>query len=369
MQKIVRNFKFSKITIQMIILIFLINIVISTTSFATRPPDAYLKIKVINPEIDESVGLYTLKIYYLFEEPYKNSSYNFTYQIVKSGESVIPLGLPPEHMPYQLISTVTKEGFFNSSWTFPSFNKGDILNHTFYLEPLSPILINIFVKGDYNNSIENANIEARAINGNESFSGQTNENGVFSFSAQFVNYKLNITKEGYYDEQTTIVVDHDLSEMDFNVTLYEIPPIYHRMVYLTIKDPDGNPIVGATVNVHTYLYDVNLTNITDENGIAVFELTSDNYLVTVSASEYGTEEFVMWVSNEPTVSEDYFEMGTGMGEPVEPQQPTEKSSFIEENRDLLIIVGVVAVICIAILIVLSKRTRRPKEPSTEEKNK
>lgn len=206
----------------------------------------------------------------------------------------------PYHLDESRLS-VNKEGY-------SPVNKSVVLDEnkhiTFDLPPLSNTSLVFHIMGGDEIPVRNASILIRTVSTNRNFSGITDENGIFPFPAQMVNYHITVSKDGYYTEERDIIVDHNLSQMDFNITLQKIPPQYTRAVYLTIKDKNDNPVEGAEVEVHSPEIDV--ANATNKNGSVMFHLPSDDYTLTISASGYETAEYPLWIDNEPTAFKDYF---------------------------------------------------------------
>jgi len=272
------------------------------TSADKPPPETSFVISIVDETNSEFVKTPSY-ITFTVEGGGITSTYNF--DITESPQE-IPY-LPPSNVTITI--TAHAEGYKESTpytYVVPSNppTTGILFTHTFYLDKLPTTSVNIMVKDGKNDTISDAMVEISAVFGNENYSGYTDKTGFFTFSAQFIDYHITVSKEGYYTEERDITVNHNLSRMDFNITLYEIPPQYTRAVYLTIKDVNNNPIEGAEVKIHSPEIDV--VNTTDENGSVVFELPSNDYTVTISARGYETSEYPMWVSNEPTALEDYF---------------------------------------------------------------
>ena len=325
------------------------------------PPTSYV-VSVLDSTTGEFVGS---PVTILRTEEYNNYYVRSKNMVLKSPDE-IPILLLPNTTIYLVAQ---KEGYkdsepyiYNVSENPPKY--GIVFVHTFYLDPLPTTKVNIYTKEKGGNrlSIENATIKAKAINSNENFTGKTDENGLFTFETRMTNYEITVTKEGYYDHYQTFEVDHNVSEMNLTITLEKIPPpqpVYHRGVYLTIKDPEGNPISNATVNIRSmYSDEVSFTNTTDENGLVMFVLTSDDYYIYVYTDTYGSEKFVRWISNKGSAYEDDLQLGLGYGIPIE--QPEYEVEYKAFNVPPTLIVFIV-IILFVILVLLFKVVKKPKE--------
>jgi len=322
------------------------------------PPTSYV-VSVLDSTTGEFVGSPTIIL-----RTYEYNNYSGTFKdIVLKSPDEIPIFVIP-NTTIHLVAR--KEGYkdsepyiYNVSENPPKY--GIVFVHTFYLDPLPTTKVNIYTKEKGGNrlSIENATIKAKAINSNENFTGKTDENGLFTFETRMINYEITVTKEGYYDHYQTFEVDHNVSEMNLTITLEETPPVYHRGVYLTIKNSEGKPISNATVNIRSvYSDEVNLTNTTDENGIVMFVLTSDDYYIYVYTDTYGSEKFVRWISNKGSAYEDDLQMGVGEGTPIE--QPEHKVEYKAFNVPPTLIIFIVIILFVILLLVF-KVVKKPKE--------
>ena len=107
-----------------------------------------------------------------------------------------------------------------------------------------------------------------------------------------------------------------------------------------------------------YSDEVNLTNTTDENGIVMFVLTSDDYYIYVYTDTYGSEKFVRWISNKGSAYEDDLQMGVGEGTPIE--QPEHKVEYKAFNVPPTLIIFIVIILFVILLLVF-KVVKKPKE--------
>lgn len=266
------------------------------------PPETSFIIDIIDEESGEFVGA---PAFINFKVEGDGIVSTYTFNITKSPEE-IPY-LPPSNATITI--TAHAEGYKESApyvYVVPSkpSSSGILFNHTFHLEKISPTEVSVHITDKQNKPLANANCTVNIVSTDEKKSYKTDENGDIDFSAQMVNYHITVSKDGYYTKEKDIIVDHNLSQTDFNITLQKIPPQYTRAVYLTIKDKNDNPVEGAEVEVHSPEIDV--ANTTNENGSVMFRLPSDDYTLTISASGYETAEYPLWIDNEPTAFKDYF---------------------------------------------------------------
>jgi len=120
--------------------------------------------------------------------------------------------------------------------------------------------------------------------------GTTNISGNYSFGLiDGGSYSYSVVKDGYFEKVGAFIYP---SETNISVELLEWPSIT-----FIVKDPSGNPVVGADVSFGVY------SAITDVSGVAVINQVApfNNYLWTVSANGFQPISGEQFFGNESVV--------------------------------------------------------------------
>jgi len=212
--------------------------------------------------------------------------------------------------------------------------EGVVINHTFYLTPIESITIYINVKNVMNQPIKDANVNVIAIYVNESFTGKTNEKGIFSFSTRYENFIINVSAEGYKPFESRLKVLHNVTEMTYNVVLE-----YLSTVRLTIEVEDEAWRYIPRANV-TLISEYGSFSKIAEKGIAEFDVPAAKYKLTVKKEGYQPYEEILNLSK-PLVGGKVIQL---MKIPIPWWQ-----------QYWYAIVGVAAIVCIIPLLLMVRR--------------
>jgi hypothetical protein len=261
--------------------------IVSADGFGILPP-TLISINVIDSKTNAIIPSATLKIV----EKRPNGELERVEEFHITPPQTFHYLFIPNHT---IILTVFAEGYKESEpliyhVTAETPGEGVVINHTFYLTPIEPITVYVNVKNVMNQPIKYAKVNVIAIYVNESFTGKTNEKGIFSFSTCYENFIINVSAEGYKPFEGILKVLHNVTEMTYNVVLE-----YLSTVRLTIevKDEAWRYIAGANV---TLISEYGSFSKIAEKGIAEFEVPTAKYRLTVKKEGYQLYEEILDLS-------------------------------------------------------------------------
>ncbi|MGQ9469501.1 MAG: carboxypeptidase-like regulatory domain-containing protein [Nitrososphaerales archaeon] len=113
--------------------------------------------------------------------------------------------------------------------------------------------------------VQDVTVKIQAIKANETFTGQTNEEGIVSFESHFMNYEISVFASNYEKFKSSMVVLHDSPSMNYNVTLNDL---HSTNLTIIVQDNSGKRLGGAHVNLISE--HANFASITDKDGIISF---------------------------------------------------------------------------------------------------
>ncbi|MGG7212518.1 SpaA isopeptide-forming pilin-related protein [Clostridium nigeriense] len=200
---------------------------------------------------------------------------------------------------YYYIETKAPEGYVkdNNKHNFTINENGVVLKETVENEKIVGN-INVVKVDEEGNVLPNAEFTLYDLEGNMIQTGVTNENGLVTFT--------NIPYGEYEIKETKAPVGYNLSSEILNVSVngeetgltYEIGKITNTQIKRNIKiskiDQDGNKVVGAEFTLYNKDNESIETDLTNEEGIALFEdvIYGEYYIMETKTPEgyIGTKE-------------------------------------------------------------------------------
>lgn len=268
---------------------------ISNPVYAETASLQFFTVTVLNSETGLFVGAPAIMTVTLKRE---GISHPATAGIYTSNQTFV---LPTLEKGDIITVTVHKEGYKESESFVYTVNsetpkEGEVFHHIFYLETLiKPTLVQVIVKDVMGQPIKNADVKVLGIYADESFNGKTDENGNFSFYTRFENFKINVFAEGYKPFEGELKVSHEAPRMLYDVKL-EFPS---TKISVEVKDERWNPISGANVSFSSQYGSFN--KITNNSGLAEFEIPSANYTLSVFKEGYLPHEESLDLSTPATM--------------------------------------------------------------------
>lgn len=165
--------------------------------------------------------------------------------------------------------TITKRGYDDLTGSFNVQGQNVNIERTLDLKHYNVVITVL-------DSDNNEPVQGAAVNINSS-SYPTDDKGQAIVSLQNGTYPYTVTKSGYYDGNSSIIVlDSDNSSVvNLQARLYN--------VIMSVRDPERQPIENATVTINNNTYQ------TQSNGQVSLQLKNGTYLFTVTAT--GMEDY------------------------------------------------------------------------------
>jgi hypothetical protein len=306
-----------------------------------RPPKTSIWLNVIDETTNSTVSVTTIKIV---------ETYNHT----TTGEWEFTVK-PPTEIPFDFYPNTTlnilvhPEGYEDQQYSFnvgPEVpEEGVVLNYTFYVKPLQNVKVNLEVKNPLGYPIKEANVSVFAIYYNETFSGTTDANGIFTFFTRFENFKVNVYTEGYEPYESKLTVFHNASEFDYEIMMHYLLGTASKIAIKAV-DKNFNPIPQVIVTLTSEKNKV--SKITNEDGEVMFEVSCGNYTIEVSREGYQTYRDVLDLSK-PLILSKTVQLSEA-----------EVKSFWQQYWYALVLI--IAISAIASLLYLGKlKSRRKRE--------
>lgn len=247
-------------------------------------------------------------------------------------------------VPYderEVTVTVTCEGY-EKSMKIMTLDKNKTI--AFYLNLIDPSMVYVHVKNIENQLVKYADVNVTALYGNESLTGKTNNNGVFSFMTRLENFRVDISAKGYKPFEDEITVPYNGGERFYDVKLEYLNT---AKITIEVKDRAFNPIRNAKVTfISRY---GSITNITNESGLAKFKIPCENYTIKVAKESYQLCQDFLDLSK-PVVG----------GKTIQLTNLSQKERLLtwyQQNRKVIVCV---TLFCIAIFLVLKMKRKHKK---------